>query len=61
MAERVYLGHLDVDGRTILKFICKLEWKGVDWIAVSVGTGSASCCEKGDEMCGFFKMHSNTS
>ena len=59
MAERDYLCHLDIFGRIKLKFIRKLEWQGLGWIAVSDGTGSASCCVNGDEMCGFLTIHSN--
>ena len=59
MAERDYLGHLDIVGRKIIKLIRKLEWYGVDWIGLFDSTGSASCCANGDEMCGFLTIHTN--
>jgi len=59
MTESDYLGRLDLDERITIKYIFNLGWQGVDWNAVADGSGSASCFENGDEMCGFLDMQAD--
>ena len=38
LKKRDNLGHLDVDGRLMLKYILK-DWEGMDWIHLAQDTG----------------------